>query len=106
MLVRLRHRDESTISSANPSIRAIWRDFKVRDHSFVAVFPCPHSPVPIPLSFSYWQGNGDKGMKNSEASGCITANYCIAMPMARFSANAEVAFERYIEDVSVRRFEV
>ena len=64
-----------------------------------------YSPVPIPLSFSYWQGNGGKGMKNSEASGCITAKYCIAMPMARFSANTEVAFERYIEDVSVRRFE-
>ena len=45
-------------------------------------------------------------MKNSEASGCITAKYCIAMPMARFSANTEVAFERYIEDVSVSKMTI
>ena len=54
-----------------------------------------YSAVPIPLSFPFRQGNGDKGMKkNFATSGCPTAESCIAMPTAKLSASAEIIYER------------
>ena len=72
-------RDESRISSANPSTLAIWRDLRVKD---------PLTRFSIPLSSFLCHSLIDKGMKNSEASGCLTAQSYIAMPSASFSANA------------------